>query len=140
MDRVALLTMIVDEYGPLMDAASIGRDDTASGVAPSLDRVGVIVAQYPGLVDDLVEHTARYFVLDRIVKRLGANMNVGTQSGSYSLRQQYENARALRDDELRIVGPVVGATSVDQGALSTGRDVIVVTPFLSGPDPYEGEF
>lgn len=132
IDRTALLRMLLDEYTPLMRAAGMDLDGSATGAGRSLDRVQRVEDRFTAIGTELPvttqEELARFYLLDRIVKRLGANMNVGVSGDAFSRRQVYENARMLRDDVAVAVTPIIAA--VDSGFKT--QDVTIVTPFLTG--------
>jgi hypothetical protein len=143
VDRKALTAMLIDEFAPLAEEAGIALADTSAGFKPSLDMVGRIATALPTLHASWYEPLARWYLLDRIVKRLAVNMAVSVDSDSYSMQHIYEHAQALRAELFAYVGELVDPTFIaailsGEAPPAHGRIVHVVTPFLTGPD-YGGD-
>lgn len=131
MDRIGLTAYLATEYDTLLVEAGIAPTDTVDGLASVLDAVSGIVAAHPELSVVWQRLLGSYYLLDRIVKRFAVNMNVSISGDSYSLQQQFANAKALRDEAYQnvawLVDPLIPIDDPNAG----GRIVTIEMPFLT---------
>lgn len=138
MDRIALTDYLATEYDTLLVEAGIAPTDTADGLASVLDAVSGIVDWHPDLSVVWQRLLGSYYLLDRVVKRFAVNMNVSISGDSYSLQQQFANAKALRDEAYGNVAWLVDPLIPADDPNATGRIVTIEMPFLTGCEYLEG--
>lgn len=136
MDRAALTAYLATEYDVLLGEADIATTDTPDGLAPVLDNVAAIVDGRPDLPVLWHQLVASYVALDRVVKRFAANMDVSISGDSYRTRQQFENAKALRDELYLKVAWLVDPEHPDAGSSGPGTVTTIEMPFLTGGDAW----
>lgn len=112
MDRITLTDYLANEYDSLTLEAGIAATDTVDGLESVLDAVEDVVIVRPDLSVVWQRLLGSYYLLDRIVKKFAVKMNVSVEGDSYSLQQQFANAKALRDEAYRNVSWLIVPVSV----------------------------
>jgi hypothetical protein len=128
VDRDALADYLAMEYDALLAEAGIALTDTDDGLGPILDAVEALVSLLVDLSPVWYQPLARYFALTRIMNRLAVNMNVSVSGDSFSLQQQFTNAKALRDEAYGMVAWLVSPLPDTSGV---GDVVTIEMPYLT---------